>query len=346
MKEHLRLTRFANNPVLEPNPAVSWESRVTTNPGAWYDPEKREVLMLYRASGCDAEHRIYFGLARSRDGYRFERDSELPAFGPSEDGFDGGCVEDPRVVKFGEWFYVTYATRAYPPGEYWIPAAERTWSEPDRPSDFPWCLRSNATATGLALTRDFKTWKRAGRMTSPTLDDRDVVIFPEKLHGRYVRLHRPMQWAGPGYETAEPAIWISFSEDLLEWGDSQLLAKGTLDWEGGKIGINTPPIRTADGWLTLYHGVGQDKRYRLGAFLLDLEEPWRILGRSSSYLLQPEQPYETVGYYNGCVFPCGKVVIGEELFVYYGAADKYVCGATCNLGSLIEDLKTSGPEGR
>jgi predicted GH43/DUF377 family glycosyl hydrolase len=341
MTSPFRLERYSGNPILSPNPAHEWESRVTTNPGVWYDPEPGVVSMLYRAGGNDREHRIYLGLATSKDGYRFERAGTEPAFGPSLDGFDAGCVEDPRIVKFGEWYYVTYACRPYPPGEYWLPKDCPRWAEPARPADFPWALRENSTSTGLALTKDFKTWKRAGRITNPLVDDRDVILFPEKIGGRYVRLHRPTEWSGPGYPTQYPAIWISFSEDLLDWRDSRLLAKAVQPWEGWKVGANTPPIRTEDGWLTLYHAVGADDRYRLGAMLLDEDEPWRVVGRSTAAMLEPEKEYEIEGYYSGCVFPCGKALIGDTLFVYYGAADKYVALATCSLKELLTDLKSS-----
>lgn len=334
----MRLTRHGHDPILSPNPANAWESLVTTNPGAWYDAEEGEVKLLYRAAGHDPEHVIRMGLAVSRDGYHFERVSDEPAFGPSDDGFDAGCVEDPRIVKMGEWYYVTYAARAFPPGQYWL-GDGRAHKAPVCPAEFPWMIRENQTCTGLAMTRDFRSWIRAGRMTSPTVDDRDVILFPERIGGRFALLHRPMNWVGDAYGTEFPAMWISFSDDLLVWGDSRLLAKAAEGWER-KIGGNTPPIRTEAGWLTLYHGVGPDRYYRLGAFLLDLDEPWRVTHRSRDWLLQPELPWETQGCYGGggVVFPCGKVVIDGTLYVYYGAADKYVGLATCPLAELLDAL--------
>lgn len=148
-----------------------------------------------------------------------------------------------------------------------------------------------------------------------------------------------MNWVGPDYGTDHPAIWISFSDDLLHWPESTLLAKSELAWENRKIGGNTPPIRTEAGWLFLYHAVGVDNHYRVGAMLLDLEDPTRVIGRGHDWLLQPEQWYELEGCYPGCVFPCGKVVIGDTLYVYYGGADKYVGVATCSLGELLDYLQ-------
>jgi len=314
---------------------------VTTNPGAWRDPDTGEIYLLYRASGFDSELRVCFGLAKSTDGIHFERVGEGPVVSPSADGFDAGCIEDPRIVKIGDWFFITYACRPFPPGEYWLPVTQRKYRPPSFPNDFPWFLRENATTTGLLLTKDFKSFIRAGRMTSATNDDRDVVLFPEKVGGKYMMLHRPMNWVGAHYGTFHPGIWLAMSDDLLEWGASRLLAKAELAWEGGKIGTNTPPIKTARGWLTLYHALGLDGRYRVGALLLDTHDPTRVIGRSHQPLLEPEEPYELEGYYNGCVFPCGKVLIEDTLYVYYGAADRCVGLATCRLDELLEDLVSS-----
>ena len=98
------------------------------------------------------------------------------------------------------------------------------------------------------------------------------------------------------------------------------------------------PLRTPAGWLTLYHAVGADGHYRLGALLLDLDDPSQVIGRSRDWLMQPEEWYELEGYYPGVCFPCGKVLIGDTLYIYYGGADKYIGLATCKLQELLEDL--------
>jgi predicted GH43/DUF377 family glycosyl hydrolase len=165
-----------------------------------------------------------------------------------------------------------------------------------------------------------------------------VVLFPEKVQGKYVMLHRPLEWVGEAYGTDFPSIWISKADDLLGFRESRLLAKSMFDWEHGKIGANTPPIRTERGWLTIYHAVGSDMYYRLGALLLDLESPEKVTHRTRDWILQPEAEYEIEGFYRGCAFPCGKVVIDGALFVYYGAADKYIAVATCPLDELLEYL--------
>jgi predicted GH43/DUF377 family glycosyl hydrolase len=241
------------------------------------------------------------------------------------------------MVKIGQYYYITYACRFFPFGQFWMPKEEQ-YKPPVCPQDFPRILRNNATSTGLLLTKDFKSFIRAGRLTDPMLDDRDIVLFPEKVNDKYVMLHRPLEWVGNEYGTELPAIWISTADDLLGFRKSRLLVKQKHDWESGKIGINTPPIKTKHGWLTIYHAVGSDKYYRLGALLLDLKDPTKVLHRTTDWIMQPEEGYEIDGYYKGCVFPCGKVVIGDTLFVYYGAADKYVALATCTLEELLDYL--------
>lgn len=338
MPRVFRLERFSGNPIVRPNAANAWESLVTTNPGAWYDEERKEVQLLYRAAGNDTEHRIYLGLARSKDGYHFERDSDEPVLSPGSIGLDGGCVEDPRIVKIGEWYYVTYAARPFPPGQYWVKSPDKVVPR-DLPADAPWAISTNSTATYLALTKDFKTWIRAGRMTDPKVDDRDVYIFPEKIDGKFYMLHRPMNWVGEKYGTEFPAMWISEATDLLCWENPRLLAKAEYGWENRKIGGNTPPIKTRIGWLTLYHAVGTDKLYRVGALVLDPKDPARVTHRTRDWILQPEKDYELEGPYPGVCFPCGKVVIDGKLFVYYGGADKYVGVATCELEGLLKYLE-------
>ncbi len=339
----MQLERYAGNPILSPHPDHPWEDLAVFNPGAWYDEEKREVILLYRAAESGPEYKCYFGLAKSRDGYRFERASDEPAISPSVEGFDGATIQDPRIVKMGDWYYITYACRHFPFGQFWVPKEEQKYRRPECPPEFPRYLRLNATLTGLLLTRDFRTWIRAGWITDPLLDDRDAVLFPEKIGGKFVLIHRPLEWVGPEYGVDQPSAWISFAEDLLGFRESKLLLRGKYAWEPGKLGVNTPPIRTERGWLTIYHVVGTDKIYRLGAVLLDPEDPSRVLHRSAEPILEAEAWYEVEGYYRGVCFPCGAVVIDGRLFVYYGAADKYCALATCMLEDLLRYLVSCPP---
>ena len=195
----MRFQRYAGNPILAPHPDHPWEDLAVFNPAAWYDEEAGEVLLLYRAGESHREYKCFFGLAKSRDGYNFERVSDQPVLSPSEDGWDASTIQDPRMVKIGDWYYITYAARHFPFGQFWVRDAVR-YRWPESPAKFPCYLRKNATLTGLALTRDFQTWIRAGVLTDPLLDDRDVILFPEKVGGKFVMMHRPLEWCAEEFD--------------------------------------------------------------------------------------------------------------------------------------------------
>lgn len=336
----MKLKKFQENPILYPNEKNSWESLVTCNPGVYYD--NGTFYMLYRAAGNDKEHVIRFGLATSKDGFHFDRVSNMPAFSPEENNFDSGCVEDPRIVKFDNEYYITYAYRPFPPGQYWN-FEHDVVKKPIVGINAPIAISENLGNTALAVTTDFRTFRRLGRLTSPILDDRDVIIFPEKINGQYVLMHRPKQYVGEKYGVKYPSIWIKFSNDLLNWEDkeSHLLYTGTEGTWEEKVGGGTPPLKTEYGWLVIYHGVenGGQGYYRAGALLLDLENPLKIIAKSPDFILEPEYSYEIEGYYNGCVFPTGNVIVNDTLYVYYGCADKYIGVATCNIHELIKSFK-------
>ncbi|MCL2425251.1 MAG: hypothetical protein FWD05_02825 [Oscillospiraceae bacterium] len=330
----MKLQKYEGNPIVSPNEANEWESLVTTNPGAWYDEDTGEFILLYRVAGKDAEHRINIALATSKDGFNFERKSKQPLFPTYEGGWDCGAIEDPRIVKYGEYYFITYATVPYFPGRYW----ENTTgprNSPDVSEDAPFILRHNQTRTGLAITKDFKTIYRPGSLTDSTVDDRDVILFPEKVNGKFVLLHRPMQWVGEQYGTEHPAMWISYCDDLLEHKVPTMLAKAEYEWED-KIGGSTPPLKTEHGWFVIYHAVGQDKIYRVGVMMLDLENPSRVTHRVPTPIMEPEHDYEMEGIYKGICFPCGNVVKDDRLYVYYGGADQYVGVATCSFSEMID----------
>ena len=331
----MKLQQFSGNPILSPNPANPWENLVVCNPGVILD--NGVFYMLYRAAGDDEKHVIRFGLATSTDGFHFTRMSDEPVFGPSADGPDSGCVEDPRIVKFGDTFYITYAYRPMAPGRYWT-FPHDVVLKPESDAFTPLAWKENLGNTGLACTRDFRSFRRLGRLTSPVQDDRDVILFPQKIGGKFVMLHRPKHTK----ETEFPSIWIKFSDDMLDWGGAEdhILIQGRRGTKEEKIGGSTPPILTDKGWLVLYHGVGDGglSKYTVWAMLLDKDNPLKVLARTKEPILEPELPYEMEGFYNGCVFPTGNVVKDGILYVYYGAADKCVGVATCPLADLLEEL--------
>jgi len=332
----MKLIKSKQNPILSANPANEWENLCVLNPAVIYDDENDEFVMLYRAAGNTLEHYIYLGLATSKDGINFKRKSNDPILSPIFDGEDGGGVEDPRLIKFEGTYYLTYASRPYAPGRYWL-NEPKPWFNP--PKDAPTFLAWNNTVTYLAYTKDFKTYKRLGRITDTRDDDRDVYIFPEKINGEFVRISRPMFACGEGYENENPAIWISFSNDMMEWRSRELLMQGSFWWETKKVGGSCPPIKTPYGWFMIVHGVSkEDDTYRVGAILMDLNDPRKIIARTKEPIMEPEHPYETDGYYNGCVFPTGNVVKDDTLYVYYGGADKFVGVATCSFEALLKDM--------
>jgi len=158
----MKLTRYAGNPILSPHPGHPWEDLAVFNPAAWHDEARGEVLLLYRTAESGPEYKCWFGLAKSRDGFHFGRTSDRPCLSPSIEGYDGATIQDPRIVKLGDWYYVTYACRHFPFGQFWKPEVRQRYVKPDVPDEFPHYLKTNATLTALAMTRDFKSWIRAG----------------------------------------------------------------------------------------------------------------------------------------------------------------------------------------
>ncbi|MGD7707025.1 glycoside hydrolase family 130 protein [Microlunatus sp. Y2014] len=185
----------------------------------------------------------------------------------------------------------------------------------------------------LGRTKDFTTYQRLDTISLPA--NRGASLFPEMINGRYHRLDRPTT------PTRAGDIWLSSSPDLLHWGSTRpVLAAGSRYWTQDKIG-STPPIRTAAGWLVIIHGVftpAGGTSYHLGAILLDLDEPWRVIGRTNSPLLSPETEYERHGNCDNTVFACGALADADadELWIYYGAADSAVCLATGSLSEVVQ----------
>lgn len=186
----------------------------------------------------------------------------------------------------------------------------------------------------LGRTKDFKTYERIDIITQPT--NRGASIFPEKINGKYYKLDRPGAAGSSGGD-----IWISASLDLIHWGEFKpVLASGYRFWNVDKIGP-TPPIKTNKGWLDIIHGVfspAGGTYYYIGAMLLDLDEPWKVIGKTNSYILAPEEIYEKHGNCDNTVFPCGCIADYErdELILYYGACDQNICRATGSLSELVQ----------
>lgn len=182
----------------------------------------------------------------------------------------------------------------------------------------------------LASTADFHTWERHG-IVIPGPDNKDAALFPRRVNGRYVMFHR-----------IPPAIWLAFSDDLLQWSDYQRIIEPRAElWDALKVGAGGPPLETPDGWLVIYHGVDHDRVYRLGVALLDLEEPTRVLYRATAPILEPEESWELAGDIPNVVFTCGTAELDGEYYVYYGGADKVIGLATAPKDELLRFVMNS-----
>lgn len=196
----------------------------------------------------------------------------------------------------------------------------------------------HGVATALASTADFREFDRHGIIFPP--ENKDVVLFPERIGGQYAAIHRP----SGATRFSPPGLWLARSDDLVQWGRHVPLLWERQPWEAERVGAGTPPIQTARGWLAIYHGAcaaarpGVVGKYQAGALLLDAENPARVLARSSTPLLSPTEPFECDGFVPNVVFPTGLVEHGGRVRVYYGAADTYTAVAEMALGELLQTL--------
>ena len=333
------LKRYPGNPILEPVDGA-WDRVSVFNPGAaWVDGR---VVMLYRAVSDLGEYVSRLGLAQSEDGYRFQRVTSEPVLGPELDEEVGG-IEDPRITPDDDGFLVTYAAVTVVPGPVYEAMGFFARTRIDPCTARPGIPPFGPTYTGLLRTTDFRTFERMGFITPPGIDDRDGVLFPERINGRYALLHRPSTWVGKAYGTDAPGMWLAFSNDLRTWdygrGDAYRLMTPRFGWEGMKIGGGPPPVRTPAGWLVIYHGVDERYVYRVGAALLDLNDPLKVLGRTRESLMQPDERWEQVGVIPNVVFPTAAISTPDgELLIYYGGADRVIGLATADMEQLLDLL--------
>jgi len=309
-----QLQRYPGNPILSPIKEHYWESKYVLNAAAFRIKDK--VYIIYRAFGGDEISRL--GLAVS-DGFRILERLPYPIFEPEGPKEKKGC-EDPRVVLIEDEIYMVYT--AYDGVIAQVAAASITIE------DF--------------LARRFDRWQRKG-LAFEDVWDKDALLFPERIGGKYVIYHR-----------IEPSIWVSYL-DRLEFPvpkERHAIIMGPRSgrmWDSVKIGAGTQPIMTKFGWLMIYHGVDRQRVYRLGVILVDADNPERLLYRSPNPILEPKEPYEIgipgQSWVPNVVFTCGAVPVKEkkvldaddEIIVYYGAADTHVCAATATVGQLIPE---------
>ncbi|CCH00470.1 glycosidase PH1107-related protein [Fibrella aestuarina BUZ 2] len=227
-------------------------------------------------------------LARSRDGVHFKVDEKPFLFPARADEAFG--IEDARITHVDGMYWITYTA-----------------------------VSANGPGVGLARTTDFQHVERVGMILPPP--NKDVCLFPERIGGKLMMLHRPMV-----SDIGKPSIWLTESMDGLHWGNHRFIfgASGA-DWEYLKIGAGPEPMRVDDGWLVLYHGASTNHEYSLALALLDAHDPAHVLDRSTAPLLTPERTWEREGFFPNVVFSNGWVRRPEGgWWVYYGAADSGV----------------------
>jgi predicted GH43/DUF377 family glycosyl hydrolase len=263
---------------------------------------------------CRAEDQALVGriwIAESTDGIHFvPRPSPvaMPEDDPEYVEYAGGMIYDPRITELDGRFYLVHAAHS-----------------------------AHTCRLSLVETTDFEHFKWLGFISET--DNRNGVLFPEKIQGLYARLDRP----NPGAEFGD--MWVSYSPDLIFWGRSRCVLRNCqVRWAWAKVGPATVPIKTPEGWLVIFHGVRWQCKshyiYQLGVCLLDLEEPHRVIRLAKEAILEPRELYELVGQTPSVVFSAGAVVEDDgEVKIYYGGADTVMCLATTSVERLLDACK-------
>jgi len=193
-------------------------------------------------------------------------------------------------------------------------------------------VSENGVGVGLMTTKDWIHFERKGMILPP--HNKDCALFEATIHDKYYCLHRPS-----GIDLGGNFIWMASSPDLKHWGDHTCILKTRKGmWDSARIGAGAAPIYTPEGWLEIYHGADEKSRYCLGAVLLDLDNPARVLARSHYPLIEPETDYEKSGFFGNVIFSNGHIVRGDEITLYYGASDEVICGCTLSVNEIIRTL--------
>ncbi|WDN90183.1 hypothetical protein BuS5_03153 [Desulfosarcina sp. BuS5] len=264
-----------------------------------------EYILLLRIEDLEGKSHLTLGRSANSVDFRIDKEpwietSQDPVFEP----YERFGVEDPRITTIDGIYYITYTAF----GPYGVRGA-------------------------IGKTSDFDKFKRISFVTD--VDNKDVVLFPEKINEEYILITRPGGFGGQRGD-----IWISYSPDLIYWGKSRILmSHAPGGWSSGKLGASVPPIKTQEGWLLFYHGVkrtGSGNIYRIGAALLDLERPHIVMGHTKYFILGPDESYERIGDVPNVVFPCGAIL--EEngrIKMYYGVSDTAIAMATADIEEIV-----------
>lgn len=296
--------RYQHNPIIGRNP-VKNVARIFNSAVV---PFEDGFAGVFRAEKLDGVPDLYVG--RSSDGihWRFEEE-KIQLHDENGEPWNPSYSYDPRVVKVEDTYYVI------------------------------WCAEFHGPTLALAKTQDFRNFIRLENACLPF--NRNGVLFPEKINGKYLLLSRPSDTG----HTPFGDIFLSESPDLCYWGRHRhVMSKGGGWWQSLKIGGGAAPIRTDAGWLLIYHGVSGTCNgyvYSMGAALLDLEQPSIVRHRCANFILTPEEWYEEKGFVPNVVFPCAALCDGDSgrIAIYYGAADSYVGLAFCTADELIRYIK-------
>jgi len=263
---------------------IDWMSEDEVNQD---DPR---VVQVKKTGRMRLTYTSYLRLVRCGDGRAIREITDIQIKPETE--LEEFGIEDPRITKIDDRYYITHVA-----------------------------VSRYGVSTALASTDDFKSFERLGVIFCP--ENKDVVLFPEKIGNDYVALHRPV----PGTPFNRPEMWTARSIDLTDWGRHKWLHGGGSEWETGRVGAGAPPIRVDGGWLEIYHGNRRPNRpgavgtYSAGAMLLDAEDPSRILRRTKEPILTPTTEFERIGFVHDVVFPTGIVERENSYLIFLGAAD-------------------------
>jgi predicted GH43/DUF377 family glycosyl hydrolase len=314
LAEDSLFTRHSGNPILS---RKDWPYPVNSvfNAGAVVLDDGDTLLLCRVEDRRGLSHLCAARSANGIDGWRIDAQPTLTA-NPIEYPEEIWGIEDPRITYVPELKQYAIAYTSYARG---------------------------GPGVSLALTQDFKSFERYGVIMPP--EDKDAALLPRRIGGVWAMIHRPVTTLGAH-------MWISYSPDLRHWGSHRIMLAARRGgwWDANKIGLCSPPIETAKGWLTIYHGVRQTASgsiYRLGLALFDLDKPDLCLQRGDSWVFGPEAPYERGGDVNDVVFPCGQTIgaDGDTIHLYYGAGDSCVAMATGSVRRLLSWLDSNSSSG-
>ncbi len=308
------MKRYPGNPIISPRPGVLWENHGTINPAA-IDLDG-QVHLFYRAVADGNVSTL--GYAATSDGLLIERRSDKPVYYPRatfERASDGsgknyGC-EDPRLMRIGERIYMSY-----------------TGYNGQTPR-----VAITSIAISDFLAEKWSAWSMPEAITPDNISDKDAAILPEMVNNNYLVFHRVGDCVCADYVAS-----LDFSKERITQCIEILTPRRGM-WDGDRVGIAAPPIRTKAGWLLFYHGISWSKIYRVGAALLDLNDPTIVLSRTAAPIFEPQEKYEAQGIVSNVVFPCGLVLRGDVLYMYYGGADFVTGVATMKLSDLLRVLE-------